>query len=301
MQLLNFEVRQDWLEFERRQMADYPRLWWAIQIVVILSTIAAFLLTLVQLAWPWSWMLRVLSSITVFYALSLWLVYRTQTGAVLRTLLVTLLLILTTALAAITVVQPVAGQAGGYRSAAPYPLILLVPVISGSILMWSWRKFPVQMNRMGITSENWRLNLAIGGIAGAVLGLHFLVSTFLLTSSGPFRPAGFPILTWNLGYQMGLAAIGEELLLRGLSFLLLYKGSRNNLFKTALQIGFLNILICLVPFSQAQPPFWWIWMAVYHLAFSFLATYLRYRQGSLLPSLASNIVFHTLVALVFQW
>jgi len=45
----------------------------------------------------------------------------------------------------------------------------------------------------------------------------------------------------------------------------------------------------------------WVWLLLYQVAFSFIVTFMRYRQGSLIACIVCSVIFHTLLATVALW
>ncbi len=131
------------------------------------------------------------------------------------------------------------------------------------------RQHPNPTSKLIITILGLRISkpsykIAIGGMAGAILGLNFiLLTTFLLPNEKLFDQYA------NLGVyvvvlvQLLMLAIGEELLLRGVTFS--------------------------------------VWIALFRFSYSVLATVLRYQQDSTITSLACNLAFNSVLAVILPW
>jgi membrane protease YdiL (CAAX protease family) len=99
---------------------------------------------------------------------------------------------------------------------------------------------------------------------------------------------------------LGLRAAGEELLFRGLGYHLLVSSARPLPLIVA-QIAGLNLLLYLMPLSQATTPALRLLGLIYGALLAVATTLLRYRSGSLVPGLACNAIFVLFFSAVLPW
>jgi len=301
MQLFKLEVKPDWQEFDRRRTHEYIQLWRSLQGLVIGSTAVMIILSALPLSWQFEFTLRTTLSFVLFLTFSLWIIYQSQISNLWRMVVIFLLLVGASVIAGYTFEWPPKGGVTDTGLHLSLPVAILIPFISWSILTWSYRRFPNQMRRLGFFPEQWPINLLIGLLAGGILGFHFLISTLILTGRGVPLISVAPQMLWTFLFQVGLAALGEEFLLRGIGFQLLYEEEQNNFWSVAGRIALLDLLIYIVPMFHSAWSMMWVWVLLYQVVFSFIVTFLRHRQGSLVACIMCSVIFHTLLALVALW
>jgi len=301
MQLFKLEVKPDWQEFDRRRTCEYVQLWRSLQGLVIGSTAVMILLSALPLPWRLEFTLRTTLSFVLFLSFSLWIVYQSQIRNLWHMVVIFVLLVGASLIAAYTFAWPPESWLSETGLHLSLPVAILIPVISWGILTWSYRRFPTQMRRLGFFPEQWTINVLIGFMAGSIIGFHFLISTLLLTGRGGPLISVAPQMLWTFLFQVGIAALGSEFLLRGLGFQLLYQEEQNNFWSVAARIAVLDLLIYVVPMFHSVWSMAWVGLLLYQVAFSFIVTFMRYRQGSLIACIVCSVIFHTLLATVALW
>ena len=155
---------------------------------------------------------------------------------------------------------------------------------------------------LGLRASNLAYKISIGGLAGAILGLNFVLLTiFLLPNEKLFDQYA------NLGVyiavllQLFMVAIGEELLLRGVSFTCLYERGEEAMWKTIILIAIINTIMYSVQLGRFVGTAFSLWLAIFRFSYSILATFLRYQQDSTITSLASNLAFNSVLAVILPW
>ncbi len=155
---------------------------------------------------------------------------------------------------------------------------------------------------LGLRTANLANKIAVGGMAGAILGLDFILLTiFLLPNEKLFDQYA------NLGVyvvvllQLIMVAIGEELLLRGVGFSCLYERGEEAMWKTVLLIAIVNIIMYSVQLGRFVGTAFSVWLALFRFSYSVLATILRYQQDSTITSLACNLAFNSALAIILPW
>lgn len=303
MRLIKFEVREDWQEFSQQSRAQSEKLWRSAQLVVLLSIAASTLNSFLKLNGFWQVVVHSAFSGALFIGFALWQVYRSRRDAIPLLALTGLGLTGAVLLAgrSAPAALPAAAASGAFSWQSG--LGLLAPVVVWSFLVWVLRRFPTQMKSQGLWMDRWLTSLILGVAAGGSLGLHFLLATYLLPQGNLPPAVDAARWTWFVGYLIALAAPGEELLLRGIAFTSLYENARYGYWRIAGQIAFLNLMIYIVPVFQtnADAPFWVFWILFYRLVYSFMVTFLRFRQGSLLLCIICNVTFNALIAIFHPW
>jgi hypothetical protein len=301
MQLFKFEVKPDWQEFDRLRNREYLQLWRSLQGLVIGSTAATILLSILPFPPPLEIALRTTLTFVVFLTYSLWVIFRSENHSIRWLASISLLLVVASLVAGYSFPWPPDESIGGAWPHLTLPVSIVIPVIGWSILAMCYRHFPAQLRRIGFFPEHWPFHLLIGFAAGSIVGFHFLISNLLLTGNGGQFITRMPQILWTFLFQIGIAAIGVEFLLRGIGFQLLYEEEQKNFWSVAAKLAILDLLIYIVPMFH---PVWsatWVWLLLYQVAFSFVVTFLRYRQGSLIACIMCNVIFHTLLASVGLW
>ncbi len=300
--LLDVTVHPDWQEISQQQTILKTRLWRIMQVLVILLVLILFMLPGISRALPLRGLLYVfLLFVLILWVLPLWSVLRLDERTAqtqLRALSIFLALSLVAALLWATYPFPPYGLLTRVvPDLAPY-LSLLAPLTSGAILVYSVRRAPRPMRRLGLGAQRWLPNLIIGAAAGAALGFHLWLTTHSLRAGLALHVPSPGMLVWLFCYEASLRATGEELLFRGLGYHLALEDTPAPLLGPATRLTLLNVLFYLVPLSQTADPVLRIWIAAYGTALAVLTLLLRYRQQSLLPALACNVAFSLFVGWV---
>jgi membrane protease YdiL (CAAX protease family) len=301
MQLYKYEVKPDWQEFDRLRNREYLQLWRSLQGLVFGSTAATILLSILPLPAQLEITLRTALTFVVFLTYSLWVIFHSENHSIRWLLPISLLFIVSSVVAGYSFPWPQDESLGVIWPHLVLPVSIVIPVIGWSILAWSYRHFPSQLRRIGFFPENWPFHVLIGFAAGGILGFHFLISNLLLTGNGGQFIIRMPQILWTFLFLIGIAAIGEEFLLRGVGFQLLYEEEQNNFWSVAGKLALLDLLIYIVPMFHTEWSTTWVWLLLYQVAFAFIVTFLRYKQGSLIACIMCNVIFHTLVASVGLW
>ena len=295
MHFLNLQVRRDWQELELQRTTAYQKLWLVVQGLVILSVLTIFVLNEQVLSFPWKELFRTIFSSVLYLLIPFWVIYKAGEKEYQKIFLTAFIFIGLSALSWFTL-PPFLLPAGAHYSSLPVVLVLLVPFTSGIWILIAAKDSPQKIKALGLMADGWLLNILIGAAAGLMLGLHLLLATILLPGSKfPQMPDGSALL-WLLCFQIGLSALGEELLFRGLGFSLLFDGLKNPLWMVVIQLTVFNVLIYLVQVFVSPTIIVGMIIVLYRLLLSLLNTALRYRQASLIPGLVSNVIVS-----IFLW
>lgn len=295
MHFLNLQVRRDWQELELQRTTAYQKLWLVVQGLVILSVVTIFVLNEQDLSFPWKELLRTIFSSVLFLLIPFWVIFKAGEKEYQKIFLTALIFIGLSFLSWFTL-PPSLLPAGAHYSSLLVVLVLLVPFASGVWILIATKDSPQKIKALGLMADGWLLNILIGVAAGLMLGLHLLLTTILLPGSKfPQMPDGSALL-WLLCFQIGLSALGEELLFRGLGFSLLFDGLKNPLWMVVIQLTVFNVLIYLVQVFVSPTIIAGMIIVLYRLLLSLLNTALRYQQASLIPGLVSNVIVS-----IFLW
>ena len=297
MHFLNLQVRRDWQEFELQRVTAYQKLWLIIQGLVILSVLTVFVLSEQAFSYPWNEVLRTIFSSVLYLLIPFWVIYRSGEKEYRKISITALIYIGAGVLSWFTYPSSLKPEMVHFSS-LPVFFVLLVPLVSGMWVLIASQGLPRKIRALGLVADSWLLNILIGVAAGGMLGLHLLLTTILLPGSKfPMMPDGSALL-WLLCFQVGLSALGEELLFRGLGFSLLFDGLKNPLWMVAIQLTVFNVLIYLVQAFISPTIIAGLIVVLYRLLLSLLNTAMRHQQGSLIPGLISNVILSTVLWII---
>jgi hypothetical protein len=150
------------------------------------------------------------------------------------------------------------------------------------------------------TGERWKVNVFLGITLGAALGFHFLLTTSFLQRGVTLRTVAWPYLFWTLCYQVGLRALGEELLFRGVIFSLFFDEARWSFGRGMLMIVLLDLIAYASLASRSHDLRLGIFILAYRAVLGFLNVFLRAQQNSLIPGWVGNVVFGLAIAVVMR-
>lgn len=300
MDKLNLIVRKDWREHQFQLAAENTQLWRIGQLIILLSALAVFWITLFGLPPLWQNFWRFALSFSVFLTFSLWFIIRKEPDSLRLTLLVfAAFLSLAAAAAYLDPRVP-----SGISDILPYWTVIVslgIPAASWAIMLPIFRRFPISARRMGLHLTDWHINVLIGLMSGGALAIHLLFTTSLLPADSVVRLSfSRSALFWSFSLLAGLWVPGEEFLFRGLGFHLLYEEANNTFLNTVVRITLLNVLLYLVLALQNPSITLGVVTIVYRTGLSFINVFLFYRRKSLLPCMVANLVFTFVMLQLFQ-
>jgi hypothetical protein len=291
MQLLKYVVREDWRELTQQMMQENVRLWRGLQALVFLSALGS--LTVLFLSpQPWQDICYTVLSSCLFIGFSLWTVFRPEKHSILYAGPATLLLVGAAAVGGI--LRPRPGREHDVVENIRTVGGSLAMLSSWAILAWSHSQRRERVERLGITTKAWASNVLLGAAVGAVLGAHLmLVSHFAGLDYSP--RSSWALVVWQISFWAGLGGLGEELLFRGLGFRLLREGLGREFWATAVWLTVLNLLPYLVTGSPILTDPFGAWILPYVGVMAMLNAALREWRRSLIPCLACNVLFNTVL------
>lgn len=303
MELFKYVVRQDWQELNRLVSSSRSHLWRAAQITALVSTLLVYTSALARLPQPWSAVLQIVLSSTVFLTFSLWVILQNERHNRLAAVLAAGMLLAAGWAAAVS--RPWMNAQGVFEAGLwPSHFAGFSVVLSWGSCLLGLRLCPEEMRLIGFTTRRWPAQVLLGLGAGGSLGLHFLITANQWLNGG--LQAGSPQqILWVLLFLAGLGALGEEFFLRGIAFRVLYEESETGFWRAAVHISLINLLIYFVPLyflvSSGMAPLMGLWILIYRLVYSLAATYLRRQQFSLLACIAFNLAFNGILMVFFPW
>jgi AcrR family transcriptional regulator len=293
MQLLDYVVREDWRERTKQMRRETIRLWRALQALVILSALSSLVVSFFCPSQPWKDVCHTALSSCLFIGFSVWTALRSEkpeTRNVAYAGLATLTLVGTAAVGGL--LYPPRGA----HDDAWTIVGSLVMLSSWGLLVWAHRRRRAAIEQLGLTTEKWAGSALLGGVAGAAVGVHLMLTGhFAGLEHGP-RP-DWATVVWQVSYWAGLRGLGEELLFRGLGFRLLRERLSRSFWATAAPLMALNVLPYLVTRSSVVDEPAGLWVLPYVALMALLNVALREWWRSLIPCLACNVAFN-LVLLV---
>ena len=277
--LLETIVRPDWREFEQLRAARGARLWRGVQMTVVSLALITLAVSLVPALVSRQAAIRVLALTAAFWLLPIGAI----AGFSRQAFAYAALALGGGAVAAVSV--PSAGQAVNPLPAwAAFPAAL----VGLALLLALPRAFPAGSAALGLRRAFSPAGLLLGAAVGAGLGLHlWFIVTLLPARTTPSLPGG-AALVWVVAWGM-LRAPGEELLFRGVGFGSLEAMGQGPLLRTAARLALLNLFAYVAP-GPADPELWLL-ILPYATLLAMATTFLRARDGSLDPAIASNFVF----------
>lgn len=155
---------------------------------------------------------------------------------------------------------------------------------------------------LGVRFGKFFKNILVGLLTGGLLGFNFLTISLVSQGRDAFVQSISPLnLMGGIFIQLFIIAIGEELILRGLSYSLLYQRSNWELWKVALAISVINLLMYSVQIARFVGTSSMILLVFYRFCYSVLSVILRYRQGSTIACIACNQAFNIILASILPW
>jgi hypothetical protein len=297
--LLNTTVHPDWEELTRQRALRQARYWTALQLGLVFSTLLAVLIKLVYPAWGWHGLVWEAFFVPLAWLVPLITIYRwaprDRSESLRRTLTAAGVIVAAMILVLIGAHQLFAPGVKIGEPSLPPALAVAVPLMTWPVLGWTYRRFPLASRQMGLMPDRWLVNLIMGAAAGAAMGLGLVLATGWkghFDLSGLRAPGAF---AWLLAYEAGLRAPGEEMLFRGLAYRMMVGDPNARLAQGITRVVLLNLLAYVVPVVSATTIEGRLGILVYGAALAVTSTLLRYRQHSLLPGMAANVVFSVIL------
>lgn len=302
MEFLELDVRSDWQRMRWQRTLQRIRRWRFVKTLVLLTSFAqvVFILWGERDGPTWSMAQLFLGPIILGYIVS-WYVLRTREKPFPSLLVAGMILVIESLF--VYLLQPtlINGLIDGQGQSVVSIVILLLPVINVVLLM----NLPLQERRLlknlGFHFEEWVTNLLIGLAIGGTLGFHLLLT---MSPSVDFRVFSSALLLralWSFAFRLGLYGLAEELLFRGMVYILYIEESGEKFYRSVLSTMLLNATIHLGFVAKHAPSFGvgvgWLG---YQMILALINLFLFQQRRSLLPCLMVNVVFNLFIALVWQ-
>lgn len=294
MQLLDVVVREDWRKKTKQMRRETTRLWRGLQVLVILAALASMVVSILCPSQPWKDVCHTALSACLFISFSVWTVLRPEKHSVAYAGLATLTLVGAAAVGRL--LYPPPGGAPDVAGDVWAVVGSLVMLSSWGLLVWTHSRHQAAIEQLGLTTKKWAGNALLGGVAGAALGVHLMLTGHLAGLESGRRPY-WAVAVWQVSYWAGLRGLGEELLLRGLGFRLLRERLGRSFWATAAPLTVLSVLPYLATrISVVNEPAG-MWVLPYVALMALVNVSLREWRRSLISCLACNVAFN-LVLLV---
>ena len=298
--LFEITVRPNWPEIDRRWATRSAELWRWTQLAVLIAVLVSMLLGSLVPGWPALQMTQVAIFTLVTWTPPLWYLIQRKLERGRPVLALTGLLIVLLLAVGVAVVTAPVSTGDPDRLRLPLPFALLVPAMTWSLLLYSRRQAPATARALGVGVGDWFYYALAGTATGAALGFHMLLIMHFLPFAPTVRLPSPATVFWLACFVLGLRTTGEELLCRGLGYHLL-ANSAEAIPAIVARLTVLNILLYLIPLGHATHPAVWLVSLVYGALLAVTTTLLRYRSGSLVPTVTCNAVFILFVATVLPW
>ena len=293
--LTSFVVRQDWQAADEQVQRDRR---------TVLLVIVAAMLVSVGVTWvtdqlladaAWRSLSYEASTLCLYVGVLVWYALRRRLHAVKLSLGVYLALV---ALAAATDVLTKLGLTSAQWDSPAnrdnprlmWGALMFLPL---GLVGWLIHRYPAEMRLVGLELSDLGRKLALGLIGGAALGGHFLFGTAFTGALGLQMPP-LPYLTWQLAYELGVAALGIELFFQGVVLNYLHYERRWGIWEAAILTSALQVIPILVKASWRAAPIITIGTLFYVFMRGMISAGLYQRTRSLLPPIISNFIFNML-------
>ncbi len=302
MEFLDLSIRPDWQQVRWQHALQRTRRWRFTRMAVIISTLASGLWMLwaprAQARWS---LAQILLGPALLGGVVVWHVFREQERSKVVLLGAMVVLVVESVIAYGTqpdVVYTFVSQ--------PWSSLLtigsvLLPAIAGIALNRLATPEDRTLRQLGLHSDEWVPNLLIGLALGGAFGFHLLLSMSGSITSSAFSLATVYIGLWTFCYHLGFYTLIQELLFRGLAYVLRFEGNETEFWKTAMEVVFLNTLCHLRYILQNAPSFGvgLGWLS-YQMVIASVSLFLFIKRRSILPCLALSVTFNIFIALAWQ-
>lgn len=298
MSVQAFRVREEWLQITRRMHRERVFTGIAILAVVVVSTGAVAVFDRLPLSVAWSSFtveavsLCLYGAVAIGYALrhraERWAVTAGVYGAGLVLMAMTDRLT-KSGLSVALVDTP--------RVQHAVLCIGVIMFLYWGVLIWVMRRFPDEMQTIGLPGARWAAWAAIGLIAGLMLGGHLLFTA--ATAAGitlALKP--WPYTLWSLCYEAGIQSISEELFFRGVAFDYLHRIAGRDFWLSAIVTSLLNVMVILVKSGWRANVLLSMGTLFYAFAMGMISAALFNRSRSIVPGFANNVAFSMVTILL---
>jgi hypothetical protein len=293
LSLQSFTVRQDWQSADAQVRRDQRNVLLVIIATMLISTLVTYITDQFLTDAAWRSLSYEASSLCLYSAVLVWYALRRRTGGAWVALGVYLALI------AIALLTDVLTKSGMTTEAWTNPANRSNPQLLWGALMllppgvvWlAMRRYPAEMRLVGLDLTRPLPMLAIGLIGGAVLGGHFVFGTAFTGAFGLQFPP-LPYFVWQLGYELGVAALGIELFFQGVVLNHLHYERKWGIWEAALFTSFLQVIPIMVKASWRVNPIITVGTLFYVFMRGMISAGLFQRTRNLLPPVISDFVFN---------
>lgn len=182
-----------------------------------------------------------------------------------------------------------------YSPVLLWGLLMLLPWLPLALLA---KRYPSGAQRIGLSMVEWRENVFIGLLAGALLGAHMLLVVTAIGRKFIFNP--WPYIVWLLGYELGIQSLGEELFFRGFLFNYWHNYKGMGFWSSAFLSGLLNVAVYMVKALWISYAPLTLGAQFYILTMAIMNAALFQWRGSLLTCWVSNVLFSLLASMVVR-
>jgi hypothetical protein len=181
--------------------------------------------------------------------------------------------------------------------AVPSILAVLIPLAMAATLRWANGRHAGLSRMLGLSGPRWAYQVATGVAVGAALGFHLLVVEHAVPGASELSSLS-GVWIWVLATTLGVAGLGQEMVLRGLLYRLLLQDWPGHPIGAWFRLTVLTVVIYLTPLVQGGGVMVWPYGLIYGVIFGVIALVLRHELRSAIAPYASSVAFGLFVAMV---
>lgn len=298
MSTLAYFVRDDWEQRTAQMRRDQRQVAALILAVAIATTVGVGLADRLAGSVAWRSFISEAFSSCLYAAAAVWYALRDHPRRAWCLALIVYIAGLT--VMALTDLVTKRGVSGAtfLESARSGELVTLAGVSMGlfiPIVGWVVRRYPDEMRRIGMGLARLRVRLAVGAVAGLLIGVHLLVAAYLAGMELSVKPG--PFMVWQAFYELGPQSLPEEMFMRGVIFNELFFCRQWNFWPAAFSASAIGVFSILVKQEMTADLVLTVGAIFYLVVGSVVSAALFRWSCSLLPGYANSVVFDLVATL----
>ncbi len=289
-------VQKDWTAVVQEMQRDKRRILIVVVAVMLLATAGVFVTLSLQMDKGIESFVSEALSYGLFFAVPVWYALRHRADGW-RKAMTVYLLFLIVMLVNDWIIK------GGLRSELVSSSRACQAVLYVSISMlllwlgplWIVRTRPAEARSIGLDFGQAEQKVLYGSLGAAIIILHFWAT--LRYSELPLSLKPWPYVLFTFCYEMSAQSLSEEMFFRGFLFSYLYRVRQGRLWRTAILVSLLNVLIYLVKFRSYGSLYELFGLVFYAFVMAMMNTLFLWQGKGILPGVVLNVLFSMAVIL----